>query len=95
MNELQDGDEIIGKIDAHMDILVAFLWGVHQGLIPSSRFDPNPDDIELRDFSREYHSKRSTTPIGTARTVSTGSVLPSGGGGGHHGNIEILTSALT
>ena len=30
---LQDGDDIMGKIDAHMDILEYFLWQIHHGLI--------------------------------------------------------------
>jgi hypothetical protein len=101
MAKLQDGDEIIDKIDSHMELLKSFLWGIYHGLITKIGFEPDANDIKLREFSQEYHSKRITIPAGntesssrgTVGSVGTGRALPLGGG--HYGNLELLTSALT
>ena len=64
VDSLPDGDGLIDEIDIHIELLQNFLWGVHQGLIDGGSFDPSPDDIELTEFSKEYHTRRITSPVG-------------------------------
>ena len=101
MDEVQEGDIIVDEINSHMEILESFLWGIHRGLIEGIRFDPDPDDIELRSFSLEYHSKRLSGSIGinpVSNEENTRGTTHARSGEvvvGGRGNLEILTSALT
>ena len=64
-------------------------------------FDPSPDDIELKEFSKEYHARRITSPVGIPNVpmgIFSGAGVggnPPLVGGGHHRNLEILTATLT
>jgi hypothetical protein len=93
MNGVQAGDVITDEIDTHIEMLEAFLWGIHQGLIGGISFVPEPDDVELMGFSVEYHSKRISSP--SIIIPSTSSTHRTGADVSLHNNLEVLTSALT
>lgn len=102
VDALPDDDGLIDEIDIHIEILQNFLWGIHQGLVDGTNFDPCPDDIESTEFSKEYHSKRITNqvgipnaPMGFLGGAGIGGNPQLGVGVGHHGNLEILTATLT
>ena len=101
VDTLPEEDELIDELDIHMELVQNFLWGVYQGLVDGASFEPSPDDIELTEFSKEYHTRRITSPVGIPNIpmgVSGGAGIggnPPLVGGGHHGNLEILTATLT
>ena len=98
---------IIDTIDAHVEQFEQYCWGIQDGELNTDNiFIPQPDDTELRNFSKEYHASRIAGPAGGSTTTTPGvgggmgtttttMTLGAGGRGDPQGSLEILAHALT
>ncbi len=74
-SEHKDDETMTNKAITHADDLNAWLYGIKAGLIKETRYQINPDDLEINSFCKERHTQCIKGVAGVSVSFDNNSVI--------------------
>jgi hypothetical protein len=74
-SEHKDDETMTNKAITHADDLNAWLYGIKVGLIKETRYQINPDDLEIKSFCKDCHAQCIKGVAGASVSFDNNSVI--------------------